>query len=603
MTFVTTPVHGLSLGVPGGTPLVFVEDGVTVVHTDALSGETYEFDVLAPDTQWGNPVPVVEVLTSMLTNGARVRHLRDDNRLPSVALTVRASGPNGLSAAEKALQLVSGRPAELIWQPPIPNAAPTVFEVVWSQFDHRMDDFRERWVERSYLVSLQALPHGRSVSKIITPAVVGAAPTVVDNGSSATNWAVEIPATGALSVSSGAVTNTYDPDIDVGSGLGGANLRRTADIDVSDTPYLSNDWATSKAPNPPLMGVTVDGEGALLPEVRREPGTTAGFTRSWYQVPAASSTVSSFSFFVTHVRSTGSATLQIDKVQKAATLPSSGTTRQKVATIFPGGSVPAHGTVLVQHDTDGLGHTIVFSHPIEGGYTPPLRQWLASSDTVTTDTTLVSGAYNIMSPVTLFEVPVSAIPFGDTQLWARMKRSTAAVVNIAWAASSTFPGHEGFLGNAHSGITTVTFPANQWILVPLGRFTAPPTKTGVGGILRIGLGGDSTAVVDEAWLFAMERGTLTVVDNFTGTAGLGGSANRLRVAAPSLEEPYGSLDCGYSADWSDSHTPASGNVLCDQVSHEFDPEGTMIFTVTSGVTDAAVSLEHYPRWHTHAGNI
>jgi hypothetical protein len=100
----------------------------------------------------------------------------------------------------------------------------------------------------------------------------------------------------------------------------------------------------------------------------------------------------------------------------------------------------------------------------------------------------------------------------------------------------------------------------------------------------------------------MDHGRLTVADCGTGTPAAGGISNRLKISAPSITQPYGSIMMATAADWSDAYIPGSTAVLCDQVGHRFDADGSLIFTVTSNVTDASVSLEHYPRWHTNAAS-
>src|SRR5690242_10786230 len=104
MGFIANPVHDLTLG-----GLVLIENGSPKVYTDAPSGETYTFEVSGEDqdTSWGNPQPVTTTLLSLLTNGSQVAYLRDDNREPSIALTVKASGASALAAAEVALRKVT----------------------------------------------------------------------------------------------------------------------------------------------------------------------------------------------------------------------------------------------------------------------------------------------------------------------------------------------------------------------------------------------------------------------------------------------------------------------------------------------------------------
>ncbi|MBA2952106.1 hypothetical protein GON03_19005 [Nocardioides sp. MAH-18] len=600
MSYVANSIHSLSLG-----GLVFVANGQTVVYTDATSGETYSFNVLDPETHWGNPQPITVTLLSLMTSGSRVIKLRDENREPSIALTIKASGGAGLAAAEKALVAVVGKPAELKWQPPSPTAALTVFDVVWSRLDHKMDSvgsIGERFLRRSYAIALQALPGARGATKIITPAVATATPTVIDSAASTTNWAVLSPAGATLSVVSGAVRSTYNPATSIGAGLYGSALRRTAAVSTSTEKYISIDWKTSI---PSIVGAQTNATTGNLPEVRREPGAVAGFTRSWYQVPDSVTSLAWIQFGIVHPASTGSATLEIDLVQTAATLPISGTARQLSRTINPGGSLPTEGTILVQHPTTALGTTVVFSHPVMGGYSPPLRQWRVASSAVTADSTRVSGAYNLLDTVSQFSIPNTAIPEGGCQLWVRAASGFVGSTTMFWSVYAALPG--GIIGGVLlQGSTTITFPAiaPTNYLFPIASFPLPVARAGVAGrtLVEIQAGDNSTKLVyfDEAYLFATERGRLTVVDCGSAAPSPGGSANRLKIAAPSLDEPNGSIMIGTAADWSDAFTPATSAILCDQTGHLFDPDGSVTFTVTPNVTDASVSFEHYRRSHTHA---
>ncbi len=584
MATITNGQHGVSLL---GRNLVY--GGAPVQHPEGFTTE-----VSADGTTWGNPDQVVASLLSSISDGDIQTLVRYGNRQPVLYVRIKADTTAGLNAGEKVLAGITGRPAELVWQNPDPLAPPTVFDVVMSSMEFTFNDMSELRRTRDYVLSMSALPWGRSATKVITPAVATASATVVNSGSSATGWTAPNTASPVVSVVSGAVQVAYDGDA-IGGGYDGARLRLTSTVDTDPDHYVGVDWKSSV---PAYQFFLADGAG--LTEVRREPGTTAGYTRSWYFVVANSGTT--LELQTVHQPATGTPTLSIDQIQKSATLPNTGTARQLTRTIDPGGSVPAEGTIFVQHATAGLGHVIVFTHPLGGGYTPPLRQWLAISEPVTADSTLVSGARNALTTATKFSVPVAAIPRGSAHLWARLRRTTAGTVTGTWAVTSSIGGVT--LGDTIQSTVSLNFPAaNVWYLFPIARFTSPPTTIGSAGSLTIGLdAADALTQIDEAWLFGMDRGTLTVVDNGFGTSGIGAAGNRLRIAAPSLEEPQGALMAGYSADWSDAHTALAGNVPCGQVAHRFDPDGSMVFTVTSGTTDALVSFEHWPRWHSNAGS-
>lgn len=589
MSLITNPGHGITLG-----GLALITAGKPVTHSGGFT-----LDVSRDGTTWGNPAVVVSALISELSDGDLVTQEHVGNREPVLYVRISASTHAGLVAGDTALSAVVGPPCELSWQNPDPAAPLTVIDVVHARMDHAWDDWDALNHRRVWVVTMSALPWPRGAVKIITPAVATASSTVVNSGSATTGWTT---GNGTVSVVSGAVVSTYNPAVDLG-GYTGSDLMLTAAIDTTTQKYIAVDWKTSlQAFHSLWFNNNPNFQSA---EVRREP-LAAGYTRSWYKVPEATTGLTSIKFVIVQPLGSGSATLSIDQVTKSATLPSTGTTRQLTRTLDPGGNVPAEGDVLVQHETSGLGQTIVFSHPAGGGYSPPLRPWLTASDTVTVASAEVSGAsHSISSLVTWYQVPVSALPEGDVHLWARLGITAggAGIVPISWSAEGVMGSTA--VGTAQAGSTNVTFPASGWVMVPLARLTLPPGDMGSSGFVRIALlrgSAAQTIVVDEAWLFAMDRGRLTVVDCGTGTPTTGTINNRLKVQAPSLDTPRGGILTATSPAWSDGFTPPAAKVLCDQVGHRFDPSsGTFVFTASSGATAAAVSLEHYQRFRAEAG--
>ena len=600
MAFVANTVHSLSLN-----GLVFVANGQAVKYTDP-SGETYFFDISDTDTQWGNAVPITTTLLTLLTDGSQVTHERDDNREPSIALTVKATGPNALEAAEVALRKAVGEPGELRWQPPSPGAAVTVFDVTWSVLKHRMDSFGERYLRRLWTIELEALPHARSATKIITPAVTTVAPTVVDTGSATTNWTAPSPAGATVSVVSGAVTSTYDPDGGPGPYYGTVLQRAfPSALNVSANKYLAIDW---KSQLPAAFGLgNINGNPfANLVEVRREPAPAGGFTRSWFRILDATTSLTLFNFAIIHppTAAVATATLSIDQVLLANALPVSGTARQKMTSIIPGGSVPTEGSLHLSHPTSALGTAMIFTHPAVDGYAPPLRPWRVSSDAVTADPATVSGSYNAITGVASFNVPVSAIPRGEHHLWVRMSASVVGTYQVGFTAQSVMGAFGA--GTIQQGAAMLTFPTTTlWYTFCLGRVVLPPTDVGASGLVGIRIqedplsGGAGAVYLDEAWTFAMDKGRLTVVDCRSDAPAPGAASNHLWVEAPSVERPNGGLFTGTNPDKSDRFWP--GAVLIDQ-NHRFYPEGTLAFSVTPNALDAQLDLEHYRRWHTHAAD-
>lgn len=577
MSFIMSPGHAISLD-----GLRLMQAGRPAIHPG------FTLDVSRDGTTWGNPAVVVSSLISELSDGDIVAQEHTGNREPVLYVRIEADTHAGLVAGDTALSAVVGKACPLTWQPPDPLAPPTVIDVVHSRMDHQWDDWDALNRRRVWMVSMSALPWPRSATKTITPAVATAASTVVNSGASTTGWTTS---NGTVSVVSGAVVTTY------AAGSTGSGLRLDGPVDTSSAKYIGVDWKSSV---PAYHGFWVDDSSVQMTEVRREPSPTATFTRSWYKVSKATSSVASLTLVVVHAAAAATVTLSIDQVVKANTLPASGASKQIGRSIDPGGNVPAQGTIFVQHPTAGLGQTIVFSHPATGGYSPALRTYRAASGTVITDAGAVSGFQNPLDTVTSFVIPAAAVPRGDVHLWARIVRATAGSGTVSGAAYSA-AGAGAYVGDSQAFAVQRTFPANVWQMFQLARLTLPTANIGIGGYVQIDVVG-AGLIIDDAWLFAMDRGRLTVLDCGTGTPTVGTISNRLRVSAPSLEEPNGSILVGVAADWSNAHTPASSTVQCDQTGHRFDADGSMIHIVTSGpTTEASVSFEHYARFRAEAG--
>lgn len=562
--------HGVTLG---GLELVAWGDGVT--HDGGFVTE-----ISADGTTWGNPQVAVSSLISALSDGDIVQQQRAGNREPVLYVRIIGDSHAGLVNGDTALSAVVGGPCELVWQPPDVDAPPTVIDVVHSRMDHAWDDMDALKFERVWIVTMSALPWPRSADLVVTPAVATAGASVVNDGSSTANWSAPSPSGAALSLASGAVLNTYP------AGSTEARLRLAVAMDVTTTKYLAVDWKSSL---PAYHGFWINDTGTHLTEIRREP-VAGGYVRSWFKVDDALTTVASMTLTIVHPASAGSSTLSVDQVQKSATLPVSGSARQVARTVDPSGNVSAEGTVIIQHGATGLGQTIVFTHPVQGGYNPPLRQWRAAGATPTVDANAVSGYRSTLDTVTSFVIPANSVPRGDVHLWARVLRPTAGAGTLVGAAySASAP--SVFVGDSQPFQVNRTFPADQWVLMPVARLTLPTAEIGSGGYVQIDISGAGLQV-DEAWLFAMDKGCLTVVDT---------TRNRLRIDAPTPAKPFGALMVANLIDWSDAHTPAASSVLCDQTGHRFDPDGSMVHVVTSGpATEAAVSFEHFPRWRAEA---
>lgn len=594
---ITHSQHGISLG-----GFILMEFGEPYDHD-----EGFRTEVSADGTTWGSVETVVSQIISALSDGDLVSETHVGNR--ELTLTVRISGTWGgdVTLGEKALSAVVGKPAELVWQPADLDEPPTVFDVLYSTMDFKWDDFEELIRTRTYTVTLTALPWGRSAEKVVTPAVTPGSPAAIDSGSATTNWTAPYGPTGAtVTVVSGAVTATYNSALKNSRPyfpFYGTTLRRTATINVTADKFVGIDWKSS------VGGYFfISTEAGVMTEVRREPAPSSGYTRSWFR---ASDSVGSIAYVDVELnlngkKGVGTQTLAVDQIVQANALPTTGTSRQVTRIIEPGGSVAAEGDVIVQHASAGLGRAIIHSHTAGNGYSPALSQWWSNGPTRVADATTVSGARNSLATTrTLFNIPFSALPEGSAHLWARVRQTTgtAQMVGIAYGVGSDMG---GYVPDAQEFETRFVIPdANIWTIVPIARVVLPPRTLGPAGSVRVALLRSTVhdLELDEAWLFAMDKGRLTVVDCGTGTPAIGTSHNRLVVSPPSLERPHGDILVGTAEDLSNVYTPADGLIACDQVGHRFDPDGgSTVFTVTDGTTGAAVSFEHYARWRANAGS-
>ncbi len=585
---ITDPAHEVILG---GLNLML--DGKPVDYP-----EGYRLKVMGAETNWGNPQPVISTLLSMLSAGSLVSRDGDDNRSPVLLVQISCDMPDGqaLAAGESAWRGVCTRPTTLEWLPPQPGAARAVFDVVDSSLEHVMDEVGEVLIKRTWRVLMSALPHARSESLTVTPAVVAGSAVVVNNGSSATGWTAPRPAGAAVSVVSGAVVSTYNPAMNSGEFFGTA-LRLTQTVDTSVTKYLAVDWKSSI---PVYIGLRVNDGAANLPEVRREP-IAGGYTRSYFyvdsfmsRVGAGVDSVTVLEFGTVHpAQPAGSATLSIDQVDRMNALPSTGTSRQLTRVVQVGGSVPTYGSIDVVHPTApfGMGRIIVYTYPGASPFNPALSPWTSTSGTLTTDADTYSGRTFPLATLTEFLVPATAVPEGEVELVLRMRNTTSSgPVNITWGADCRQSGL--YVGGFENGATLVQAPLNEWRFQTLGVVNLPPSRIGPAGFVRVYVHQDTstytdTAIGDELWVLHTS-GSLTMLD-----AGL---MKRLRINAPSLEEPSGSIWLANNEDFSDAY---SASLLCDSRQHHTLTPGTnMIFTAVDAL-GAEVSATHFDRWHTH----
>jgi hypothetical protein len=442
---------------------------------------------------------------------------------------------------------------------------------------------------------MSALPWGRSDALTVTPAVGTSATTSVSTGASATGWSVN-GYTGRVATAvvgpPTTVRSSYNSAVadDTGTFFG-TNLRHTVAVDTTTKKYLLVTWKTSL---PSIIGVGTNASGNLT-EVRRQASATAGYTDSYFEVPAGVNALTWYQFGIIHPANTGTQTLDIDRVDITNQLPFSGTTRQKAATLIPGGSAPTEGSIHVSHASSGLGSVLVYSSKSGLGYQPFLRPWRNSgTETPTADATRISGFRELITTGVDFLIPAATVPPGRYQLWAHLGNSAAGTYPVTYSSRSSMATMGGQFDPDQAGSTLVNWAtASTYVTVPIAELVLPTSRMGADGQVRIALnaGGYVGMYFDEAWLFNMDQGSITAVEV--------GTAKHLWIDAPTVDDPTGGLFIGQDADRSDQIWPPNAIV---PMNHTFDPDGSYIVTITSGALDAATELTHYKRWHSNAAS-
>lgn len=592
-TMITDPQHALRLG-----GLELVEDEAT-----ALATKGWAVSVMATDTDWGNPVPIVQRITSWLQDGWLASVTGQENRELPIQIRLRGNSARDLAAGEQAVMAELYRPNELTWQPPDILGDPCVFEIATSSLEQSpggFDDMAELRRERIYRTKLTALPWVRStvLTTVAIPAPPISTPTVtlVDNCSAVTNWAANY---GALSTdgSSVIVSSTASP-------ADGKTLRRrltrtSLNIAMGSSRYLRIYHARQFVDGPPYAAsVKFLVNGVELSPAMESPGATwldcAGIatlnslqaeltvTTDWALYPEITSAVLQFSI--------------ADLSRSTAASNTGGTGRQSSRTVVVKGAVRTPATLPIRSATAGLGIVLAHSRPAALGLaSPDLQAKRTSGPTATTDANAVTGARTSLATQHEFTLPADQVAEAEHSLVALVRCTSTATRTITWATrwkmgSTTSP-------DIATRSVAIAFAANVWTVVRLGSTKLPPRGIGSAGSVLIRMIANGALDLDEAWIFDVENGCTTIVDCGSGTPTPGSIHSRLWIDAPTIQtNGRPRLQAGTAADRSDMLAMSDG-ALSDDV-HEFVPGLNALHLVTTGATNATADLAYYRRAHT-----
>lgn len=136
-------------------------DGFALCEHDTAAGRV---DTLAVEASFGNAVPVVEAMPSLMRDGDLTRTTRDGNRVVTFRHRVTAQTPRMLDELGETLIAAVQSTQQLRWQKPA-GASSDCYDVVRVQTERLSDeqwDVRERRGVRVYRVSYECLPYVRS---------------------------------------------------------------------------------------------------------------------------------------------------------------------------------------------------------------------------------------------------------------------------------------------------------------------------------------------------------------------------------------------------------------------------------------------------------
>lgn len=565
-------------------------------------GLPFAVETLAEGTDLGNPQPIEVAIRHLLQDGSIVEHEGDDNR--EIALRIIITAPTGIGLAKgvEALAAELYRRNTLTYLPPDGLGAPTVYDVITSSLQRQTDDLAEvKLGARYYSVRLVCEPFGRSETEVISPALAasGITTTLVDAGAATTNWTGAIGSTAAtVEVVSGAVGVTTTALV----GAVTIGLTRTAAITTSATKYLVVDWkATPVGSLGSVIGVRAHGDGVELERVAQTPSPTAGFTRSWFYVQAASVAVLRLD---AAFNNTGNESVvrafHVDNIDRTDTKPVIGTARQLLRSVEVAGSARTQGLLVVEHATSALGDAMVYTWPDDNsGYIPATRShYRSGGGVVTSDAALVSGARD--ADQMFLSIPLNRVPEGKCVIMGRLRSNTgvSTSVNYTIATSASVEMNGTDLIFAVWDDPTVALTGTAWVNAVLGHLSLPLIDVADPSQATLELSLMRTSVqFDEIWLFNTSIGALTIVPCGTAAPAKGGASNRLYLEPATADRARPIVRRGYAADGSDAFYASDAS---SWEMPEFKPPRVNIFTVTSNATGADVEMRHFPRWHDTA---
>lgn len=294
---------------------------------------------------------------------------------------------------------------------------------------------------------------------------------------------------------------------------------------------------------------------------------------------------------------TSAAAIVSDISRSSATTDLGVTGRQSSRIIPVTGSMRTPGSLAIAATT-GLGDVLGFTSPmIDGLATPDLQAKRTAGPSPTVDSTTVSGIRTALATQHEFTIPAGQVARGEHLLLVRIRASSTVTRTLTWATRWKMGSTTS--SDVESGSESAPLAANVWTIAPVALLDMVPGNPGSAGSVLIRLIADAATDLDEAWIFDMENGRLSIVSCGAGSPTPGSIHSRLWLDAATLDRPSPSIWVGTEADRSDQLFAMAARSFG---AHEFKPPAQSLFVVTTGATDAEATLTHYPRWHTWAAS-
>lgn len=564
--------------------LDFCEDAET-----GIAARGWSIQLLADDgLSFGSPAAQVEQVTSWLEAGWLATLNGWDNREIALPLMIVGTTARDLAKAEQALMLALRVDAErggfdMTWQPPDDWGDPCVFQVTRAEAPTlSVAAADEMYLQRMYTVTLTALPWVRStaLTTVTVPAPSAGTPTVtsIDACTSTTGWS----GSDTPSTTGGAVVTSRQ--IRLGSPVAFTQwLERTGlSQDMSSSPYLMVTWDRQILPYGDALTNPVK---FLVNGVEKVPVAQSG-TVVW--LDCTGMTINTVRIEYTITTAVADVTLRAFDLSRSTAAGDGGfTARESQRILQVGGAVRTPGSLSVAGSTS-LGSGLLYLREASSGLaTPTLQDKRTTGPSPTGDSGTISGVKTALATQHEFTISASQVARAQYQLWAYVFHSSTVTRTLTWATRWKMGGTTS--GDIETGTRTVALVANVPQLVYVGAFTLPPRDLGTDGEILIRLKADSTCTLDEGWFLDRDHGRLVAFS---------GAKKRLWVDSPTVgSDGMPGLWTGDDADRSDQ-IEISDDALARGLP-QFAPGLNQMFVVTSGATDAAVTLSLYQQFLTH----